>query len=313
MIEYKTAAPQPEFAVPTGNMYRQEEIAGKGRGLVATTTLLVGTVLITEQPLIVAEKADKTEIVAAFQRLSEEKKEQVLSLYDFGSALANQNEMEVKIIRIFCGNSIDLCAHEEMNINKSGLYPTISLVNHSCVPNVVWSWMLTDCSRRAKQVKVIRVIKEGEEILASYCGVGEIFPTKAERRIFLRFWQFTCQCKICSLTGDELKANDEARKKITNFHEDVTSFARAGLLTQSLEATKRKIKIMKSIKEEMILYIPSALMECCEMAAHCNKYKELNAEKLMKKAKEMSEQSGDCFVYNYQKKETKISKILRKK
>jgi len=306
-------------------MYKQEDVPGKGRGLVAATDLSVGTVLITEQPLMVAKPltsgGSMDEIIAAFEKLSNEEKEKVLCLHDPGinhvsmlkllTSKSTYTEADEKILRIFFGNSIDLCSHEEMNVNKSGLYPTISLINHSCVPNVVWSWLLADRSRRVKQVKVIREIKEGEEILASYCHYIDIFPTKAERRRLLMNWNFNCQCKLCSLTGEELKANDGTRKEIAKLHEDVKSLAEVGLLEQSLNASKKKVGIMKSIKEEVILNFPIALMECCDMAAHCKKFKQLNAERLMNKAKQMSEQYGDCFIFNYQKKEVKVKKLLR--
>jgi len=104
---------------------------------------------------------------------------------------------------------------------------------------------------------------------------------------------------------------DGTRKEIAKLHEDVKSLAEVGLLEQSLNASKKKVGIMKSIKEEVILNFPIALMECCDMAAHCKKFKQLNAERLMNKAKQMSEQYGDCFIFNYQKKEVKVKKLLR--
>ena len=124
-------------------------------------------------------------------------------------------------------------------------------------------------------------------------------------------WNFTCQCKLCSLTGEEWKANDGTRKEISKLHEDVVSLAAVGLLEQSLKASMKKVSIMKSIKEEVITNFPSALMECCEMAGRCRQFKQRSAEKSMKKAKQMSEQYGDCFIFNYQKQEAKVKKILR--
>ena len=67
---------------------------------------------------------------------------------------------------------------------------------------------------------------------------------------------------------------------------------------------------MKSIKREMILDLPDALMECCELVTH-SKLPNSSAAELMKQAKDMSELLGDCFVYNYAKKGKTIEMIER--
>ena len=161
-----------------------------------------------------------------------------------------------------------------------------------------------------KQVRVCREIKEGEEILASYCG-GDIdeFPSKSERQqILMKQWQFICNCEVCSLTGEKLIENEKARKKIRELHEVMDVNERMGLFKQALEAAKEQLKIMKSIKKEMILKIPEALMVCCEMAAYCN-LPSSNEAQLMRKAKDMSELFGDVFVYNYNVTVRRIARI----
>ena len=304
-------------------MLRQVEIPGKGQGLIATTQIPVGTILIEEFPLITINGDPNPyavqEIVTKFQHLTEEQKNQVLSLHDPGPASFQGRSLpftfaertEEKVVRIFMTNSISLCGHTEMNVNKSGLYGTISRINHSCAPNVVWSWLKRDESRSVKQVRVCRKIREGEEILASYCGNADKFPSKNERQMKLKTtWNFSCNCEVCSLTGDKLMENEKARKRISDLHEAIASKALIGLVEPALKDAKEKLKIMKSIKDEMILDLPAALMECCELAAHC-KLSRSNAAELMKKAKEMSELHGDCCVYNYNEEEKKIKRIQR--
>ena len=85
----------------------------------------------------------------------------------------------------------------------------------------------------------------GEEIVASYCLSNEQFPTKDQRKTALMQWGFTCTCQVlfcifagsilcgishssvlvmllillsqvCSLTGEELRRNEDARVEIQN-------------------------------------------------------------------------------------------------
>ena len=140
--------------------YKIQDIPGKGQGLVATRKLIPGKIIVTEKPLIVVDtgRAFKN-VFPLYQSLTNGKKTTVLSLHDPGeglnwkACLMTETQLERKILRIFEANSISLCgSHQEMNINKSGLYPTISKINHSCSPNVVWPWLKEDSKKQIKQV-----------------------------------------------------------------------------------------------------------------------------------------------------------------
>ena len=51
------------------------------------------------------------------------------------------------------------------------LYSQISLINHSCIPNAMWSWVSGDVRR--SQVRALRDIQKDEEILGSYYDTTE--------------------------------------------------------------------------------------------------------------------------------------------
>ena len=309
--------------VESTEKFKQVEIPGKGQGLVATTHLPVGTTIIEESPLITAENnsdgedsitLDTAEIAANFRCLSEEQKSHVLSLHDPGPTSVNffkLDEIDKKVVRIFMWNCINLCGDPEMNVDKSGLYKTISRINHSCAPNVVWSWIQRDTSKSIKQVKVCRKIMEGEEILAMYCGGDDTFPCKVERQMDLKKWNFICKCEVCSLTGDELTINDEARRKIKDLHEALNIKEKIGFYENALQDAREKLKVMKTMKKEMILSLPRALMDCCELAAHC-KLPSSTFEELMQKAKEMTLLHGDVRVYDYNKTEKRLKRIQQR-
>lgn len=74
-----------------------------------------------------------------------------------------------------------------------GVYPTISLCNHSCNPNVVRNSFGKTCIVRA-----IRPIKKGEEILDNY-GPHFLSNNLDERQENLhKQYFFKCNCKACS-------------------------------------------------------------------------------------------------------------------
>ena len=181
----------------------------------------------------------------------------------------------------------------------SGVYRTISRLNHSCAPNVVWSWIKRDKSKVAKQVRVIRKIREGEELLVRYWGAHE-FASKDERQDGLSPWDFSCTCEVCSLTGDELIDNEEARMKIRTWCEAINVQFHSGLPKLAYKLAKSRVKVMMSIEKEMVVELPAALMECCELAACC-KLPSSSTTELRKKAKNMSELFGDYHLYNYNK------------
>ena len=141
--------------------YKLVQIPGKGQGLVASRKLYPGTIICTEKPLIMVNTVCAVnEIYPVFKSLHEDKKTALMSLFDPGDVLNSkyrlltQDETERKVLRIFEANSISLCGHQEMNINKSGLYQTISKINHSCSPNVIWTWVKEDSSKSIKQVVI---------------------------------------------------------------------------------------------------------------------------------------------------------------
>nr|CAD7416111.1 unnamed protein product [Timema poppensis] len=73
------------------------------------------------------------------------------------------------------------------------VYPTVSLCNHSCSPNVV-----RHSKGRYCIVRAIRIIKKGEEILDNY-GPHFLANTQSERQIQLQSqYFFKCHCEACS-------------------------------------------------------------------------------------------------------------------
>lgn len=93
-----------------------------------------------------------------------------------------------------------------------GAYPTISLCNHSCNPNVV-----RHCCGRTCIVRAIRNIKKGDEILDNY-GPHFLSHNLEERQKLLETqYFFRCNCEACCEkwpTADKLQEQDARYKCI---------------------------------------------------------------------------------------------------
>ena len=102
-------------------------------------------------------------------------------------------------------------------------------INHSCSPNVVWSWVAASGGYEVKEVRAVRRVEAGEELGANYIdsfqvGVsawtldtvtilhfqGTLAPS-LDRKQRLRKWNFDCSCQVCSLPHNELAENDKIR------------------------------------------------------------------------------------------------------
>ena len=136
-------------------MYKLVEVEGKGMGLVAARSIKKGEIVVEEKPIFALDNdTSKNTVMTNLQeinKMSDKKKKESLALCD--SYQNGSNDAE-KIVSIFVTNRIDLCTQPELGVNKSGLYATLSRINHSCAPNVTWSWTLRDPTKETKQATV---------------------------------------------------------------------------------------------------------------------------------------------------------------
>ena len=52
------------------------------------------------------------------------------------------------------------------------MYVRVPRINHSCRPNVVWSWVAGSYS--VKEIRAVRDIRAGEELCANYIDSFEV-------------------------------------------------------------------------------------------------------------------------------------------
>lgn len=133
-------------------------------------------------------------LAAKLKVMSKEQQRQFLSLhnnhpgqYAFGGI--------VKTNALPCGSGS----------STGGIYPTICLINHSCLPNSHNNW---NDDHKTETIHAIKPIQAGEEITIDYSH-GD--PSHIRQQHLRQSFGFDCQCTVCSLPQRELKASDTRR------------------------------------------------------------------------------------------------------
>lgn len=136
-------------------------------------------------------------IAAKLKALSKAEQRQFLSLYNNFPGKHSFSGI-VKTNALPCGPDSTI----------GGVYPTICLINYSCLPNAHNSW---NSDTKCETIHAIRFIKEGEEITISYDKGG----LSISRRAYLKdAFGFDCNCSLCILSLADLQASDARRCQI---------------------------------------------------------------------------------------------------
>ena len=88
-------------------------------------------------------------------------------------------------------------------IDGAALYSTGAQMNHSCVPNVDYTWSLrtSSCSSAKATFKANRAIRAGEELTIAYCDIAQGGDVGVWRRRLLEDFGFVCNCERCEEEG----------------------------------------------------------------------------------------------------------------
>ena len=243
--------------------------------MVATRRLAPGAIILIETPLLAANTTnnlleDATEVLKLFGLLSNDQKTKVLDLFDPREDYHRLEIMEVlkstlgleeeslKVMRIFFINAVDV-RFFGLDCDASALYQNLSRINHSCAPNCVWSGKKENIY--VKEIRAVRKIEKGTEIVACYFDNDEFISRNERRELLKKNWNFHCNCEICDLKEEELKENEKVWSKIRNHHENVAYLGRRGDVIGALANAEKKLDLMLTIKDEVILNLPTALLE----------------------------------------------------
>ncbi|KAH7367782.1 hypothetical protein B0T11DRAFT_213042, partial [Plectosphaerella cucumerina] len=183
-------------------LFSVQDTPGKGRGLVAARDIPLGTRILAEKPLLMSGMPNvalfERDLIRQVNALSSVERAQFLALHD-------NFPDEIGYSGIFKTNGIP-CGEDS---NIGAVYPTISLINHSCLPNTFYCWNFTT---EKETVHAIRPIGAGEEITITYTAADLSFSTRQE--YFKSSFGFDCKCPLCDLPEEAIKASDDARAKL---------------------------------------------------------------------------------------------------
>eukprot|EP00088_Acartia_fossae_P006428 TRINITY_DN12959_c0_g1_i2.p1 TRINITY_DN12959_c0_g1~~TRINITY_DN12959_c0_g1_i2.p1 ORF type:complete len:351 (+),score=48.42 TRINITY_DN12959_c0_g1_i2:35-1087(+) len=288
--------------------FKIQEVQGKGFGMLAIRDIKQGELILMEEPTLVISKTESKrnakELMKQYEGLDETKKASIMSLHDD----CPTGPEDQKLRRIFENNGIDVNSQQ-----AAALYLSIPRINHSCAANVVWGY----CEKKplAKEVRALRPIRKGEELLANYIDSWEAsFLPHTERQKRLRKWKFDCTCTVCSLPSQQLTNNDRIRCEICRQHQQVPQFMSKWDVKSALEAAEKKLKLSLEIKDEILTSLPASYLEVFEIASI---YKitggksKVSTESYLAEAENLSKSFGYSFYVGFQNKVKDIKEEIR--
>lgn len=207
----------------------------RGQALFATRRIKPGTLIFTEEPLVALSKELEESydaIEAAFSALGRRDKKTYLSLFD-----AQKSRMS-SVVSIYYSNCYstesffvstlqDASNGTDSAVNGSCIGALSSRINHSCVPNVSFSFQPPSPAHPRGQMRfyAIRAVARGKELLSNY-DKG-IFETAARRQQkYMLHYGFRCNCEACVPTTEFWGRSDERRRAMRGVVAEVKVFER---------------------------------------------------------------------------------------
>lgn len=185
----------------------------KGAGMVATRRIAKGEKILRESPLLLLRGGHGEDLEERVRGLEAEDARVFWSLVDSQGGVDGKSAdgiLNSNTFRLTEDSIADRCGtpgHDDGQ-SERGLFRYASRFNHSCLPNISWSW------RRGPQELVwlaAREIEPGEELEFSYATPVLSMPREARLRL-LSDWRFQCRCEACSQWCGALAASDQRRR-----------------------------------------------------------------------------------------------------
>ena len=190
-------------------LFEVQTVPGKGKGLVARCNIARGTRILYESPLFTTHNLSpislmESTIATKLKSLSKTQQRQFLMLHNNFPGKHPFSGV-VKTNALPCGSDSLI----------GGIYPSICLINHSCLPNAHNNW---NSDTKCETIHAIRDINAGEEITITYDKGG----SSDSRHTHLKDgFGFDCSCELCSLSLPELQISDARRLQIQHLDDAI--------------------------------------------------------------------------------------------
>ena len=231
----------------------------KGLGVFAVGTILRGTRIFTEHPLLgITHSQGPKHVFSAFKALPAGNRSKLTVL----SASANKElglmrwthvlwytlskptlprhddlRQHRHVLDIFRSNAFSL---NEDSMYSQAIFPTIARLNHECVPNAQANF---NDKLNAMNVHAIRDIEPEEEVTISYLDdAGEL--SASDRQDRLVSYGFKCACPIC-VAGDPYAIASVRRRQA--IHDVMHSFQTSDAQAQRVPGKARELEALLQI------------------------------------------------------------------
>lgn len=224
---------------PSDLMYTLQDVFGRGKGLVATRKIPMGTRILSEKPIIrVPEGApDSPTLRASIRRqvdaLTSDERQAFLSMHNI-----HADDAASRYLGIIRTNALPFGD----DVREAGVFLNACRINHACDNNAQKSW---NGNIERHTIHALRDIEKGEEITIYYLGV--LNNRKARQEALQRKFAFTCSCHLCSLPPDQSRENDRRLDEIFKLDSLIGRHGVMGILSAPLT-------ILRYIDQQISLY-----------------------------------------------------------
>ncbi len=242
-------------------MYNLQEVAGKGKGLVATRKIPRGTRILSEKPAIRVPEAvldtrapSENYLSKQVNALTPDQKRAFLSMHNiYADGSISQ------YLGIILTNALPFGDYT----SEGGIFLEACRINHACDNNAQKAW---NENIKRHTVHAIRDIQKGEEITICYLGV--LNSRNVRQEALRRKFAFTCSCRLCSLPEDQSRESDRRLEEILKLDSLIDRDGMMGILSAPLQ-------ILRYVDQQICLYneqgpddngLPRAFFDAAQVA-----------------------------------------------
>lgn len=189
--------------------YLIKESPGKGQGVFAARHVVKGERVLVDKPFFVVTKPyNARTVLEEFQRMPFARRQQYMQLH---CPNRSDNTNMIDVMCIFEANCFNIGS-------AAAMFLTATRFNHSCLPNIYYSW-----SEKRDEIVLHSMtdIPEGEEMTICY---GRAFCTRDQRQSELRIYNFYCGCPACQTETASGKASESRRLVMKALNDQIIMF-----------------------------------------------------------------------------------------